>query len=167
MQGRVAFLPSAPVSLKYLKPKEPEIKPKTLGDHIRRVRLQRSLTQPEAARLLGVVPSALLNWEKGRKEPSIRAIPVVLGFLGYDPFPEPRTLPERLLAKRRSMGWTIREAARHAGVDPTTWGDWERGKVILYRRHRTTIARLIGRPTDILNQQMTARWNEAHEGRRE
>lgn len=36
-------------------------------------------------------------------------------------------LPGRLLAKRRAMGWSIKKAARHLGVDEGTWGDWERG----------------------------------------
>jgi transcriptional regulator with XRE-family HTH domain len=42
--------------------------------------------------------------------------------LGYDPFPEPGSVSERLLAKRRAMGWSIREAAAELGVDPGDLG---------------------------------------------
>jgi len=91
-------------------------------------------------------------------------MPAIFQFLGYDPFTEPRALSERLLAKRREMGWTIKEAARVAGIDPCTWRDWERGKLILYRRYRAQIAKMLGLSFDALDQEMTARWNQMHEG---
>jgi transcriptional regulator with XRE-family HTH domain len=31
-----------------------------------------------------------------------------------------------MLAVRRANGWTIKEAARHLGVDEGAWGRWER-----------------------------------------
>lgn len=71
-------------------------------------------------------------------------MPALIQFLGYDPFPEPTTVPERLLAKRRAMGWSIRKAARQLGVDPGAFRDWEQGGVILYRAHRELVARLLG-----------------------
>ena len=45
--------------------------------------------------------------------------PVVV-FLGYDPTPEPKTLAERLEAKRRELGVTFSEVARHLGWDEGT-----------------------------------------------
>ena len=81
-------------------------------------------------------------------------MPALLRFLGYEPLPEPKTLPERLLAKRRAMGWSIRETARQVGVDPTTWRDWERGKTILFRKHRELIARLLGLPAEKIHREM-------------
>ncbi len=110
-QGRI------PVTLKCLKQKEPEFEPRTLGEHFKRYRLQRKLSQIAAARVLEVNPCTILNWEKGHTEPPVEAVPAPLRFLGYDPFPEPRTLAERLLAMRRAMGWSIRQAARQLGVD--------------------------------------------------
>ena len=58
--------------------------------------------------------------------PPMRLMPHILSFLGYDPFPKPQTLSERMRAVRRAMGWTIREAAHSLGVDETTWWTWER-----------------------------------------
>lgn len=78
----------------------------------------------------------------------------ILRFLGYEPFPEPKRLAERLLAKRRAMGWSIKEAARQLGVDKGTWGDWERGKTILFRKHRMIVARFLGLPAEEINREM-------------
>lgn len=75
-------------------------------------------------------------------------MPAILRFLGYDPFPEPGSLPERLLAKRRAMGWSIKEATRQLGVDERTWAAWERGETILFRKHQELIARFLGVPVD-------------------
>ena len=121
------------------------------------------LTQKEAAGKLRVNPWTILNWEKGHTKPPIASLPAIVRFLGYDPFPPPKTLAQHLLAKRREMGWSIKEAAKAIGVDPTTWGNWERGKTILYRQHRTFVAQLLGISIDALDQEMTARWNQLHE----
>ena len=119
--------------------------------------------QKEVAKLLGANTWTILNWEKGRTEPPIASVPVIVQFLGYDPFPQPTTLPEKLLAKRREMGWPIKEAAKAVGVDPSTWGNWERGQTILYRKHRALVAQFLDISVDTLNKEMAARWNRLHE----
>ena len=134
----------APITLKALKPKETDFEPQTLGEHVRKRRLELRLTQKQAAERLGVNPWTVLNWEKDHTEPPIESMPAIIRFLGYDPFPEPKGLVEQLLAKRRAMGWSIKEAARQLGVDQGTWEAWEQGGVILYRNHRFLVARLLG-----------------------
>ena len=89
-------------------------------------------------------------------------MPAILQFLGYDPYPKPKTLPERMLAKRRSMGWSIKEAARQFGVDEGTWRAWERGETILFRKHRVLIARLLGMADEEIHRQMNERWIRSH-----
>lgn len=108
----------------------------------------------------------VLNWEKGYTEPPVESLPALVGFLGYDPLPEPKTLAERLYGKRRAMGWTIRQAADMLGVDPGTWKDWESGKVILFCTHRAAISRLLDLSLEGINEQMRARWNMSHIGSR-
>lgn len=130
---------------------------------MRKKRLEMGLMQKEVAEQLGVNSWTILNWEKGRTEPPIADVPVIIEFLGYYPFPPPTTLPQHLLAKRREMGWTIKEAARAVGVDPTTWGNWEYGQVILYRQHRALVARMLGLSAETLDQEMATRWNRSHE----
>ncbi|MEW6312975.1 MAG: helix-turn-helix domain-containing protein [Pseudomonadota bacterium] len=148
--------------LKSLRKKPYDFEPKNLGEHIRKRRLELGLTQKQVGDRLGVNPWTVLNWEKGKTEPPITFTPAILQFLGYDPFPASKTLPERLFALRRSRGWLIRDAAKEFGVDAGTWRDWECGKTILYRRHRQLIARLLGLPCGEIHQEMGAQWNRSH-----
>lgn len=60
-----------------------------------------------------------------RTIPAVR-MPAVIQFLGYNPEPEPEPVGARLRWKRRSLGWTIYEAARRNSVDPSTWETWEK-----------------------------------------
>jgi hypothetical protein len=46
--------------------------------------------------VLGVNPWTVINWETERFDPPIRSMPAILTFLGYDPFPLPITVGERL-----------------------------------------------------------------------
>ena len=133
-----------------------------MREHVRKRRLEQGLTQKQVAERVGVSPWTVLNWEKDHTEPPIESMPAIIRFLGYDPFPEPKNIPERLLAKRRAMGWSIKEAARQLGVDQVTWGAWEQGGVILYRNHRLLVARLLGLPEDEVDQDMGVRWNRLH-----
>ena len=122
----------------------------------------RKLTQAWAALQLGVKSWTVLNWEKGHTEPPIEFIQVILQFLAYDPYPLPKTLPERMLAKRRTMGWSIKEAARQLGVDEGTWAAWERGVVILFRKHRALVTGFLGTPPDQVTKAMGTQWNWRH-----
>jgi transcriptional regulator with XRE-family HTH domain len=158
-QGCVAFLPWVSVTLKALKPKALDLEPQTLGEHIKRRRLQLGLSQPQAAAALGVDPITVLNWEKGKTEPLIRAFPAIFRFLSYATTSQSSGVGEQLLHFRRQRGWSIREAAAQLGVDSTTWGDWERGKLILFRKHRMAVAQLLGLNERELNSEMGARWN--------
>ena len=162
-QGCVALLQPVPLRLKGTRPREDDFEPQTLGDHIRKRRLVLGLDQKQAAAGLGVTIATVSNWEGGWAYAAIEHIPAVLEFLGYDPFPEPSTVPERLLAKRRARGWSIRQAARHLAVDPSTWGDWERGKTILFRAHRVAVARLLGLPKGEVDKVMAASWARSRE----
>jgi len=150
-------LPFIHVSLKSLILKPYDLEPQTLGDHVRRKRLKIELLQKEVAELLGVNTWTVLNWENGHTQPPIEAIPAILRFLGYDPFPESKTVAQHLAAKRREMGWPIKKAARVVGVDPGTWRKWERGKTILYGNHRERIAQFLGLSLVVLNEQTASR----------
>lgn len=151
-----------PITLKALKPKETDFEPQTSGEHVRKRRLELRLTQKQAAERLGVNRWTVLNWEKGHTEPPIEFMAAIIRFLRYDPFPEPKNIAERLLAKRRAMGWSIKKAARQLGVDPGTWRNWEQGGVILYRNHRLLADRLLDLPEGEVDQDMGVRWNRLH-----
>jgi len=145
-------------------PRPFDFEPKTLGEHIRRRRLILGITQNEAASQIGVNSFTLGNWEKGHTEPLIQSLPALVAFLGYNPYPteiEP-TIADRLVARRRELGWSQRVAADSLGVHRTTWSDWESGRTILVHQHRRLVARFLGLPEAKVESAMRAQWNDFH-----
>jgi len=59
--------------------------PQTLGEQIKKRRLELGLSQKEASKVLGVTSFTVLNWEKGKTEPLPQFMPKIILFLGYDP----------------------------------------------------------------------------------
>ncbi len=59
---------------------------KTLGDHLRKRRLDLKLLQREVAQKLGVGESSIYNWENNLTKPALRYIPKIVKFLGYAPY---------------------------------------------------------------------------------
>ena len=131
------FCNSCRFDFKALKPKETDFEPQSLGQHLKKRRIVLGLSQTAAASELGVSPFTVLNWEKARTEPPIGCMSRILRWLGYDPFPQPQPLSERMVAVRRTNGWTIGEAAKELGVDPTTWVDWSEQGASLGRGTKT------------------------------
>lgn len=80
--------------------------PRTVGEHLKKVRLDRRLPQKDAARAMGCNPVTLLQWEKGRVAPDVRFWPAILAFLGYDPRPEPESSGGRSNGAREDEGPT-------------------------------------------------------------
>lgn len=111
--------------LKALRPLPYPREPITLGEHLRKRRGELGLQQRDVARQVGVNASTILNWETGRTTPPIRHLPLIIEFLGYDPWPLPKSLAEQLQAKRRQLGLSRKRAARCLGVDEGTLVRWE------------------------------------------
>src|SRR5262249_19030961 len=135
LQGCVAFLPCLPVTLKSLRRKEWDFEPRTIGDHVRKRRLQLGLTQVAIASTLKVDEHTIVNSERGDAQagrPPVLAR--IIRVLGYDPAPAKAvTLPEKLRAKRREMGWSQLALATDLGVDAATIRGWEHGRTIMKR----------------------------------
>ena len=68
----------------------------------------------------------------------MESIAAIIGFVGYDPFPQAATLSDQLVAVRRVKGWTIKEAAGQLGVDEGTWARWEKTG-IPWKRHQAIL----------------------------
>ena len=96
------------------------------------------------ARKLRVGSSTIAGWEKGRITPPTVTMGRVMQWLGYDPMPTGGSLAERLLAKRRAMGWTQEEIAKALGVHRSVYADWERGGRVHFRAYRRHLARFLG-----------------------
>ena len=99
----------------------------TIGDHLRKRRLDLGLLQRETAERLGVDHCTITNWELNRTKPALRFLTRILRFLDYIPFAQGRSLPERLRVRRRTLGLWQRELARRLDVDESTLARWERG----------------------------------------
>ena len=156
-------MPSLPVSLKCLKPKDSDFAPRTIGEHVKKRRLELKLTQKAVARTLRVSQFSVINWERGRSQPTrAPTLRRIIVFIGYDPLPPGITLPDRLRAKRREMGWGQRELADHLGVDRCTVTDWEAGGTILMRDHRVRAARLLGLSEAEIMAAMAIQWHMSH-----
>ena len=101
----------------------------TLGDRLRKRRLDLALLQRQMAERLGVGAMTVCNWETNRTSPQLRFIPRIIIFLGYDPYDTPpQALGRRIIATRRRLGLTQRRLAGLLDIDPGTLGRWERGK---------------------------------------
>lgn len=102
--------------------------PVSLGEHLRKRRIDLRLTQHRVAETMEADAWTYLLWEHDRSRPIPRFVPRIVRFLGYDPFPKGQTLGERIRAARRAQGLSHTAMARKLGVDPSTILNWERGR---------------------------------------
>ena len=82
----------------------------------------------DVAAMLGVSESTVILWERQRTVPTVRLLPAIVRFLGYDPCPPGVTLAERVRAARRARGLSKAALAQRLGVDEGTVREWEAGK---------------------------------------
>ena len=80
----------------------------------------------------------------GVHPPTLRQLPKVIAFLGYDPVPVPETLPAQIFHARRVLGLTPEELASALAVDPSTVFRWEAGDCPPALRSLTRLQALIG-----------------------
>jgi DNA-binding XRE family transcriptional regulator len=115
-------------SLKTLKPVCYEREPKTLGQHLKKRRVELGLLQRDLRKRFQLEKETYANWEKDRCYPAMKHWPNIIAFLGYDPYPEPTTLGERLTAYRRKHGVSRKALAITLGADEGTLLRWEGGE---------------------------------------
>jgi transcriptional regulator with XRE-family HTH domain len=101
----------------------------TLGDHIRKRRLELKLTAKEVGKRLGVDMYTVYEWEHHTTNPNPRRLQQIIEFLGYEPDIQFRQFyGEKLLAYRKSHGLYQRQLAQILGVSKTTLQQWESNK---------------------------------------
>lgn len=100
----------------------------TLGDHIRRRRLDLGLMQRTVAGQLGVREETVGLWENGLARPLPRHYGTIVTFLGYDPEPGDHTVARRLRAVRRRLGLSQADFAAKVGLDEGSVCRWESGR---------------------------------------
>ena len=100
----------------------------TIGDHLRKKRLDLGLLQREVALLLRSTECSVYLWETNRTSPTLPFLPRIIEFLGYCPFDPDWTPGEQLTWIRRYFGLSQEVMARRIRVDPGTLARWERGE---------------------------------------
>ncbi len=127
----IPALPFCQITLKAQKPLPSAYPrtPKTLGDHLRKKRLDLKLLQKEVAQRLSVGESSIYNWGNNLSIPSLRYIPKIIEFLGYTPYdPSVRTTGEKIVTYRQLLSLSQKKLAHRLGIDPSTLGRWEKNK---------------------------------------
>lgn len=118
-----------------------------IGSLIRARRHELGLSQEKAAHAIGVNTWTVLLWEQGRYAPTPRFYPSLIRFLGREPWPEPRTIGERLQAERLRRGLTRKQLAGLLDVDLGSISNWEGGHEPRHRESMATVeAFLSGQP---------------------
>ena len=126
--ARVAFLmPGVRARAWGRKPEIAALERDTLGAKLKRRRLELELRQIDVAPMLGVSENTVVDWERDQRLPPVAYFPAIIAFLGFEPWPEPASLGERLVARRLKQGLSAKRAAKHLGIDEATLADLERG----------------------------------------
>jgi DNA-binding transcriptional regulator YiaG len=62
--------------------------PETLGEHLRKKRIDLSLSMPQLAKLLGlgITATAIEKWEKNQNHPTEPYRSRIVEFIGFDPY---------------------------------------------------------------------------------
>ncbi len=97
------------------------------------------LFQKEVSLRLQVNDWTICNWENNKTTPAVRYLPRIIDFLGYDPYPPPETLAERLLACRRYLGLSRARLAQRLSVDEETLASWEKAETRLTGKRRQLV----------------------------
>lgn len=107
-------------------------------------RLDLGLLQREAAQTMGVSKATVWLWEASRVEPEVFMYPAIIAFLGYDPFPEPKSRGEAIWKARVMRGWTKKELARQARVDEQTVKHLKADNPLAYEGPRRRVEGVLG-----------------------
>jgi len=103
--------------------------PTTIGEHIRKKRMDLGLLQTDVAQQLYVSADCVSYWENNRSTPQINYYPSIISFLGYSPFEiKTNTLSEKIVAYRCLNGLSYKAFGRLLGVDASTIRCWEIGR---------------------------------------
>ncbi|MFN0214171.1 MAG: helix-turn-helix domain-containing protein [Saprospiraceae bacterium] len=90
----------------------------TLGDHLRKVRLDRGLSQLDVSVILKVSTDMVTCWELNRNQPTAKFAKAIIDFLGYVPFKvEDCSIGKQLFYARLISGKTQKQVAKIIGCD--------------------------------------------------
>ena len=100
--------------------------PQSLGDYIRKRRLDLKLTAKDLAKLLRVDMDTVYSWEYNKTSPNPRRLPEIIEFLGGEPDIQIRRLcGEKILAYRKFHKLSQSQLALKLGINKVTLQQWE------------------------------------------
>jgi DNA-binding XRE family transcriptional regulator len=114
------------------------LQPKTIGEHVRKHRMDLGMLQREVADKIGVSEASVYNWERGT-EPELVHIPKIIEFLGYVPFERPDDLLGQLRYYKLVNGMSYERLGVAMGRDPEQLVDWMSNGVKPCKRNRASI----------------------------
>jgi DNA-binding XRE family transcriptional regulator len=95
------------------KPVSYPVDPGTIGEHLKKKRMNPKLLQKDVAKILGISEDCITNWEKNRSIPQIQFMLSIIQFLGYLPFCfNLTTLSGKLKAYRHVKGMSQKKLAQ-------------------------------------------------------
>ena len=114
----VAFLWSLQLRAKAPKLRGYPENPSTLGEHLKKRRMDLGLLQREVADRIGTNEATVTNWERGRTAPALQWMPRIIDFLGIPCTPSRRPSGAWVETVRRNLGVPHSVIARRIGIDP-------------------------------------------------
>ena len=109
---------------------------KTLGDHIKKKRLDLGLSQRVVTQKLNVNERTLFQWENNIFLPSPFIVLKIIDFLGYAPYDfYQKSFGEKLAKLRQYYGLTRLELAKKLGVSKPSIKVWEANKHRPCKKH--------------------------------
>ncbi len=98
----------------------------TLGDHLKKRRLDLGLLQKEVAMKLGVNEAPITRWELNHNFPEFRFIPKIIEFLDYCPDDtRAENLVQLIVNAHHELGLNQKNLAIRLGIDPSTLGRYK------------------------------------------
>jgi len=116
----------------------------TIGDHIRKKRMDMKLLQKDVARVINVTEDCVTLWEKNHSSPQIKYFPRIIKFLGYNPIEfDETTLAGQLKAYRWRNGLSNKKLGKILNVDGSTVLAWENETRVPKSEHLMKLETLI------------------------
>jgi len=101
--------------------------PQTLGDKIRKRRLELGLLQKDVAAIIGVCEETITLWEGNRAQPLVTTYPKIIEFLSYFPFDiDTSSFVGKIKNYRFRLGLSQVELAKRLGVNESTVFHYEK-----------------------------------------
>ncbi|MCA1636794.1 MAG: transcriptional regulator [Acidobacteria bacterium] len=104
--------------------------PTTIGDYLRKKRLDLRLRQKDVAKIIQTTVTSIRNWENNFHQPYLQVIPAIINFLGFCPYYSNLPISQKLIIWRSVKGIRQGVMAQLIGIDQSTLARWEQGRKI-------------------------------------